>query len=68
MVSLYGSGPQVKRLVQTGLVAVDPAPFAALSSFTIAHFWPGQMPLTEVAEVTVGVGCVMYLPGCPFSL
>lgn len=71
MVSLYGSSPQVKCLAQTGLVAVAPAPFAALSSFTITHSLPGQMALTEVA-ITVGVGCVccaaMYLPACPFCL
>lgn len=41
MVSLYGSSPQVKCLVQTGLDAV--------SSFTVTHSWPGQMAPTEVA-------------------
>lgn len=35
MVSLYGSSPQVKRLVQTGLAAAAPAPFCR--SFIIHH-------------------------------
>lgn len=39
VVSLYGSSPQVKRLVQSSLAS---ALFSALSSFTVTHSWSGQ--------------------------
>lgn len=49
MVSLHGSGSQVKCLIQTSLAPITSSPFAAVSSFTVTHFWPGQMAPTEVA-------------------
>lgn len=65
MVSLYGSSPQVKRLVQTALAAVAAAPSAALSSSFVTHSWPGQMVSTQVAIYrTSGVVSVFDEPPC----